>query len=149
MCQPTSPGYSSDGNRTGTEPPRPAAGADQRVVRGPQRGRGTGDLEWTTLRAGYPDDGTSPRRPVAGHTLRGKYFPDGFPAGGGNVWIDGTAYGDIPVPLELLNPAAVHGASLPNSRAPGIQYPGGPHMPPSGRYAASPQSGQPDARSCR
>src|SRR6266498_3029743 len=98
----------------------PAAGTDQRVVRRPQRGRGTGGLKRTTLRAADPHNGTSPRRPVTAHTLPGKCCPDGFPAGGGDVWIDGTAYGEVPVPLELLDLAAVHGTSLPNTPAPGI-----------------------------
>src|SRR6266545_4993748 len=102
----------------------PADGTDQRVVCGPQRGRSTGGRKRTTLRAGDPHNGTSPRRPVTAHTLPGKCFPDGFLARGGDVRIDGTAHGDVPVPLKLLDLAAVHGTSRPNAPAPGIQYPG-------------------------
>jgi hypothetical protein len=102
-------------------------------VCGPQRGRGTGGLERTTLRAGDPHNGASPRRPVAGHTLPGKCFPDGVPARGGDVWIDGTAHGDVPVPLELLDLAAVHGTSLPNTPRTGHPISGRPHTPRSWR----------------
>src|SRR5262245_26857142 len=127
MCQPTSPGYSSDGNSTGTEPPTPRRRA-QRPDRSTRRMRTTARARYRRPQTDYPPggdphNGTSPRRPVAAHALPGKCLPDGFPARGGDVRIDGTAHGDVPVPLELLDLAAVHGTSLPNTRAPGIRYP--------------------------
>jgi hypothetical protein len=64
----------------------------------------------TTTRARYRRPQTDhPLGPVPAHTSPGKRFPDSFPARGADVWIDGTAHGDVPVPFELLDLAAVHG----------------------------------------